>query len=710
MKRTYCYLVVAILLIISLYGYGQPGVSAAHKMKEEKEKFIHTLKRTTGDSAIIYPISRYFESEMNDIYASLNSERKFSGEQKNKALRSIVYFMNELQKNIVQQKMGLYDIPRAIHAYNGILKALIRNKPVAPLLKDLDAQCSQLMAIAFTQYKEFPLMDDIAIYKRVSSSPEFILQFLENRPDFRYADSLLNDAAAHDPLKISYYLNSNRPGVQDKIRSTSNIYLKQIATLSEDKNASELLPFVVQIAENKISREEILENRIETIKYFQLLVNTLQESKTSGTATNVYVKPLRNGIRQKALAFYVNTINDLHNSSDAVRFASVKGLRAVDLYYIITTCGEELYTSSYLGLYKRLMQNFKDQQADSLFDLVQYDNFRSFMRLAANYNVLVDFFQHTSKDKTKEILDRLISGIEKNESTALEYAMDIADSFAALYGADEICDMMEEELKTNLLRCKSSRNYLGVRLYSILSNMLGMVRQTDGIKSLWTTLGDYELLKRKSLENAKGEISELVLFYGDSDGIASFNNFLKFYADTKKWKIERNENWVSITSTSEHPLIIYANLPLEAKDELDIKAQDNLIAYLKEQSIEPTLIVHRGHSYHLDKTLRRLTPSVKLAILGSCGGYNKAISIASINPDVQVIGSKKTGSRSINDPFLYMINETLVNKTDLAWPEIWKEMTVRFSKDEGTLNLFNEYFPPSNNLGLFVLKLFNYYN
>jgi hypothetical protein len=105
--------------------------------------------------------------------------------------------------------------------------------------------------------------------------------------------------------------------------------------------------------------------------------------------------------------------------------------------------------------------------------------------------------------------------------------------------------------------------------------------------------------------------------------------------------------------------------------------------------------------------LKRLRPSVKLAILGSCGSYNSAISIASINPDIQIIGSKKMGTKSINDPMIDAINETLLNKNDLYWPGIWDELAARFSKDELTLNVFNEYIPPGKNVGLFVLKLFN---
>jgi hypothetical protein len=151
-------------------------------------------------------------------------------------------------------------------------------------------------------------------------------------------------------------------------------------------------------------------------------------------------------------------------------------------------------------------------------------------------------------------------------------------------------------------------------------------------------------------------------------------------------------------------------MPLDTKEELDLRAQDSLVDFLKEQSIEPVVLIHRGHSYHLNNTLKRLTPSVKLAILGSCGGANNAISIATINPDVQLIVSKKTGSKSINDPIINVINETLLNMEDISWPEIWSKLATRFSKDEFALNLFNEYIPPGKNVSLFVLKLFNFYN
>ena len=78
------------------------------------------------------------------------------------------------------------------------------------------------------------------------------------------------------------------------------------------------------------------------------------------------------------------------------------------------------------------MQSFGTNVADSLFSVVGYDNLDIFMRLAANYNVLGDFLNKLSDEKRKDILHRFIADIEKDESTALERAMDIADSFSGL--------------------------------------------------------------------------------------------------------------------------------------------------------------------------------------------------------------------------------------------------------------------------------------
>jgi hypothetical protein len=715
MRKLILYFFALLLLLQPFYLVAQSSTpiaarSAVFLLKEEQDKFFQKLNYISVDSSIVYGLSGFIKSETDSIYSFILSDNALSSLEKEKALRSLGYFMQALGKSIEQQQSNMYDIPGALDSYKRILIALLYHQPFAYVLKPLAPRRSQLLASAFSQYKEYLLLNDIAVYKTVASSPEFILRFLENKPGFHFADSLLLDAAAHDPLKIIFYLNHVKAGLQDNILNSKNIYLQQIVSLSQNKNASELLPFVTQLAEKRITAEEILEKRIDVVKYFQSLINTLQESNDLNNSSLGFKKLLRNGIKEKSLYFYVNQINEQHSATEAVRFAAVKELRPEDLYYIITSCGEELYTSSYLGLYKRLMAHFKTQSADSLFSIVQYDNFRIFMRMAANYNTLTDFLNNMPQEKVAALVKRFIYGIETDINSGLEKAMDIADSFTGLDAAPGISEMIQKELQANLDRCRSARLYFGIRLYSILLQVFDLVQQKDSFNKLQASLGNYEILERNALQNKNGEIIELVLFYGDVDGVSSFNNFQKLFTDAGKWKISKNENWITIRSLSDQPIIIYANIPLDTKEEKDIKAQDSLIIFLQQESVEPVVLIHRGHSYHLDNTLKRLTPSVRLAILGSCGGSNSAISIATINPDAQIIVSKKTGSKSINDPIIDVINETLLDKKDLSWPEIWEKLGTRFKKDEFTLNLFNEYIPPGKNVSLFVLKLFNFYN
>lgn len=139
---------------------------------------------------------------------------------------------------------------------------------------------------------------------------------LESRPGFRYADSLLVLVAAHYPSKVVSYLLQHKPGLQLLIRMNKNIYLQQIVSLSENRFISELLPFIIPLAEKRITVTEILDKRKDPKTYFELLVNTLKhELSRPAIASSIFLIPLRNGIKDKSISFYVNQINELHSSA-----------------------------------------------------------------------------------------------------------------------------------------------------------------------------------------------------------------------------------------------------------------------------------------------------------------------------------------------------------------------------------------------------------
>jgi hypothetical protein len=430
-----------------------------------------------------------------------------------------------------------------------------------------------------------------------------------------------------------------------------------------------------------------------------------EEKKENGDDP-AFQNALENALYQKALDFYVKKINELHSSPDAVRFQPVQLLRPQDIYYIIVSADEEMYTSSYLGLYKRLLKYFDRQNADSLFDLVHYDKFRTFMRVAATYNTLTDFLHQMPADKSRTMIHLFISDIESNdEEEAVANAADIADAFIGLSKDSLLNEYTKDELSKGIEKSKRNNYYQSIRLYSILQQVFDLVNNDQPGNDL---SANYKLLPFSSLKDKTGTVSELVLFYGDEDGKNSFNSFMGLFRDKVKWAVSRNDQWVTISSLQGEPLRIYANLPLKDEDEKDLAAQQALIDSLKNNSIEPSILIHRGHSYHLPNTIKYLQSYTKLAILGSCGGYKNMKKIMDINPDVHIVASRQVGSMAVNDPLLQQLNDYLVSGKNIDWTDFWMGLNEKFKNDAMASKLFEEYVPPYKNVSSFVVKLYNY--
>jgi hypothetical protein len=151
--------------------------------------------------------------------------------------------------------------------------------------------------------------------------------------------------------------------------------------------------------------------------------------------------------------------------------------------------------------------------------------------------------------------------------------------------------------------------------------------------------------------------------------------------------------------------MIYANAPLDEKNELDLKAQDSLSSFLLAHEITPSIFVHRGHSYYANHTIAGIDSSAKLVLLGSCGGYQKLAAVLNRAPQTQVISSKQIGKGVINAALLNQIAQTLEKGQDLVWPNIWKQMNEQLKTT--AKSSFQDYIPPYKNIGLLLLKAFN---
>ena len=209
-------------------------------------------------------------------------------------------------------------------------------------------------------------------------------------------------------------------------------------------------------------------------------------------------------------------------------------------------------------------------------------------------------------------------------------------------------------------------------------------------------------MNNSSLQNEKGRIIIQQFFFGDKDGLYSFNQFKSLYS-TAGWKIVNKQDWIEVSSTKGVPITIYANKPLDEKEGLDEKAQVGLDYYLRNSDLRPTVVIHRGHSYHVSSTISQLFSTSKVVFLGSCGGYQNINGVLKICPFAHIIASKQTGTGTVNGPLIMSITETLRQGKDLNWPELWRNLG-RQLKDN---NMFEDYVPPYKNLGALFIMAYN---
>ena len=93
---------------------------------------------------------------------------------------------------------------------------------------------------------------------------------------------------------------------------------------------------------------------------------------------------------------------------------AVDPLSSVDLYYMLVFGEEEIYTSSYKHSFTRMLQRLgKNSKTDSLLQVVNYDFFKRFIKMAANFNRLDTFLKLMPVVKSEQIMQLFVDNLDK---------------------------------------------------------------------------------------------------------------------------------------------------------------------------------------------------------------------------------------------------------------------------------------------------------
>ncbi len=651
-------------------------------------------------------ITQLLNVRVNNMQALVESDSTISESDKYTWLRGINDMLQDFINVYRMKAIKGVLLGDLVIAYDEAMHAQIQHRSIKPIVQKNELEVGTILVRNFAFQKNSGLASskDVLVLKLCQREPKNILKIIGKNLDVPFADSLIAAIAHRNPEEI-YNFAAAGDSLAKKIMSVKEPLVRSISRMASTKSGQFYFPFLDDIYHGKITMDSISKVKDDGLAYYKLLVHTQirYAERVARKDTPLVMRALTQKLRQKATDEFIDNINALHDEkSEAVRFKSIENLTPAELYYLPVLGEDVIYTSSYLGVYKRIFERMDIPRSDTLLKWVGNDFYKKFIKMAAAYNELDNFLSRMNQEEAEILMKNFVKGLEKTNT--LEDAVDVANSFASIDNT-AIRKLILSQVEASLQQNKKLGNRRGQTIYGLLDNIF-LSMDSSGKIDVAAKLGipPVYFMPAQSLKDSSGKIIIQQFFYGDKDGIAYFNPFLSAFTNSN-WKIIRREQWVEVRSTKGTPVVIYTNRPFDTEKDLDQKAQEALGDYLDSLNEEPTVVIHRGHSYHVNSTISQLTPTAKVVVLGDCGGYQSLNNVLNICPDAHIIASKQVGAGVINIALIEAITETLRKGQDLNWPLMWKNLESKF-KAASDKDKFDDYVPPYKNLGAIFIKAY----
>lgn len=661
-----------------------------------------------GEDSITDFVKQKFLDRADSLQAAIEKNNDYDHRIKVKFLTGLNKLLWQLPTAFRDGRITLMMLPDVLEAYIRYLRLDFSRGSLQSVVESFHYEINELIFNNQTVFFDNADLEHVRLkiyLQYISLNPIQILPTIQPYLNQSFADSLLITAAEKFPAMFYNYASATGTEVGKRIQQINHPLVSTVAKVAREPKARLIYPFLPFLLNGELTIDSIKNDLSDNNLYYNLLINTLQKYlHQKNPAYDESIREINLVIRKKSEEYYINEINALHDEKPEVRFSILEPLSLTQLYYIIVNGEDILYTSSYTGVYSRLMSLLDKSSGDSLLQLVQYDRFRKFIRMAAGYNRLDHFLSSMPALNAQILMQSFVQGLEQGLS--LENAVDVADSYASIENKELTWQISREIIRQQAMH-KVAGNDRGYAVYDILQSIFRSAY--DSAKTLTSRYGIPPVygLSNFQLSDSSGKVVEQLFFYGDKDGIESFNNFLGLFKGKKEWQVIQREDWVEIIAKTGKSIRIYANIPHDnsSGEDLDARAQSRLNRHLADSNLQPKIVVHRGHSYHLKYTLEQLPESAKIVILGSCGSYQNLDAVLDVCPDAHILSSKEVGTRLVNEPVLRIINESLRNGQGVNWIKIWKLLAGEMKEGYARERLEN-YIPPHQNMGALFIKAF----
>ena len=457
--------------------------------------------------------------------------------------------------------------------------------------------------------------------------------------------------------------------------------------------------FVEVIAEQTLSLEAAAQLSSDEHTYFQTLVAMhLRDPQVQHHAIETAL-----GEEASALA---EEMNNLLEQPAAVRFHAVATWTAREIYCLIVYGEAEMFTSSYRGVFDRLIARMHQEAltGDALLSQVHDTRFRTFIKSAAVLNRLAMFLATMPSPVARwSLLTRCMSDLERAPDVTVQ-AVTAAEMLSAPLDPASL-RLIRDTLRSEYARAELEHNQQARIIYGLLIAALAQRHAAELTDPALRTIADTYLPALPALTGIpvaglfqQGTNIQKYFFYNDDDGKLSFQSFMAQYQHDKAWQIEDHGSFVHIRSTvSARTIEIYANKFTE-----DEQGSTDIDDVLRQRRVTPSVIVHRGHSTYVAQTLKNVPATAALVYLGNCGSYTLLETVLRKAPKAHILTTKGIGTITINDPLLKALNDYLLRGKDMTWQSFWRQAEATLGRNPR----FMDYVPPDKNAGAVFLTAY----
>ncbi|MBY0396920.1 MAG: hypothetical protein K2X91_10695 [Thermoleophilia bacterium] len=383
------------------------------------------------------------------------------------------------------------------------------------------------------------------------------------------------------------------------------------------------------------------------------------------------------------------------------RFRVAAALSVDGLFELIARIGPQLYTSSFDGILYIVESKLKAER-------------RSFLELAAGPGTAplwADFFVAVVSGGRADTLfgpaagdARKLAKDSVRSLLSLERALDPPMVAGALADAMDVkSDDVRAALEDELAEHHRSATLPSIKAAAGLAGGLHVFRLAGKPATAAFTaerFGDlYPLPAAPALSENRlfqgGVNVQRVTFYNDLDGRESFGEFLLQYR-TRHWTVHLRPEFVVVTSPVQRGrrIVIVADVPWAGE-----KSRPAVKEWLAREKLSPTIVVHRGHSYHEDETMSEIGADAALVFWGSCGGQLRLRATLDRAPDALVLATQNIGVGRVNQALLRTIEERLLADGAIDWTAVWADARTRIRDRR-----FSAYQRPDQNSTLLALR------